>query len=63
MIGDPQSWLKGELDELKRLRALCRRAADHLNAECHDGIRDIETHRALAAELERAGWDEKGKER
>jgi hypothetical protein len=31
---------------------------EHLGSECHIGIRDIDTHRALAAECERAGWEE-----
>lgn len=52
-----------QLVETKHLRDLCRRCAEHLGNECHTGIKDIETHRALTAECERAGWDEGGKER
>lgn len=52
-----------ERGELKDVRDICRRCAGHLNNECHTGIKDIETHRELAAELERAGWTKGGKER
>lgn len=51
-------WLR-----LRRMRALCRRVAEHLGSECHTGIQDIDTHRELLAECERSGWGQGGKER
>lgn len=49
--------------QMRHLRAMVRRVAEHLGNECHVGIKNIDTHRALWAECEREGWDEKGGER
>ena len=52
-----------EYRELLRLRALCRRCAEHMSNEHRVDLLDPETNATLIAECERAGWDEKGKER
>ncbi len=52
-----------ELCELWRLRALCRRCAEHLSNEHRIDLLDPETNAVLIAECERAGWTNGGKER
>lgn len=49
--------------QARRLRALCRRCAEHMSDEHHTGLKDPKTNAALIGECEREGWTNGGKER
>jgi hypothetical protein len=55
-------WLRRRR-EVRHLRGLCRRCADHLISEYRDGIRDKETHLELYRDTQLAGWTPEGRER
>jgi hypothetical protein len=55
-------WLRRRR-EVRHLRGLCRRCADHLDNEHRCTLQDPERNAELIGELARAGWDGKRRER